>query len=153
MFRRVNADLSGGTTNAANSDAAATNGAMFAPDYDPNDIKMGGPSDFSVEIAPTNLTRSSFLEFDHRFNTEATFDGSNLEIVLGAPTLPVTPSPNNTTTFDLNGYIVDNTYNGSLTGTTQGGQTSRRSFTGSRVLSHVRVAVGDFAPGAVKNPN
>ena len=159
-FQRVNADLNGGGTQLPSGadGASAVNGAMFAPDFDPGDSKMGGPSDFSVEISPTGLTRSSFLEFDHRYSTEATFDGGNIEIVLGAPTLPVTPSPNNATTFDLNDYIVENTYNGALTGTLEGAVMGspllgRRSFSGSRPVSHVKVAIGDFAPGGVKNPN
>ncbi len=159
-FQRVLTDMNGGSTSGTvEADApSALTGAMFAPDFDPGDVNMGGPSDFSVEISPTGLTRSSFLEFDHRYSTEATFDGGNIEIVLGAPTLPVTPSPNNTTTFDLNDYIVENTYNGALTGTLEGAVMGspllgRRSFSGSRTVSHVRVAIGDFAPGGVKNPN
>ena len=159
-FQRVNADLTGGTTNLNDGDnaAQALTGAMFAPDFDPGNSGMGGPSDFAVTINPVGLTRASFLEFDHRYSTEATFDGGNLEIVLGSAVLPVTPSPNNTTTFDLNDYIVEETYNGNLDGAVAAGVQGspllgRRAFTGSKTVSHVRVALGDFAAGGVKNPS
>ena len=164
-FQRTTADIAGGGTNslprlnALDATTAAT-GLMFAPDFDPtnnNPTASGAASDFYTTINPTNLTRASFLEFDHRFGFEATFDGAAVEIVLGDPTLPVTPSPNNATTFDLDDYILQNGYNGNLNGKTNGVQTSplmgRRGFTGTRNLSHVKIALGDFAPGAVKNPN
>ncbi len=165
VFERTVGDLGAGTTGLSekgDETADATNaatGLMYAGDYDPANSGMGGPSDFAVTIQPTLalLNRTSFLEFDHRFATEATFDGGNIEITLGAPLL-VTPSPNNSTTFDLNDYIVENPYNGTLNGTLEGAAMGspllgRRSFTGSRPLSHVRVAIGDFRAGGIKNPN
>ncbi|MET0752259.1 MAG: M36 family metallopeptidase [Pyrinomonadaceae bacterium] len=134
---------------------------MYAPDFDPGASGQGGPSNFAALIGPLTLTRGSILEFDHRFSTEATFDGGNLEIVLGAPTVipqDATPFPNNTTAFDLNDYLIQNGYNGNLNGMVEGAAIGsplqgRMSFTGTNSLSHVRAALGDFAPGAVRNPN
>ncbi len=161
VFQLTSADLGGPVTSAKGAvsadAAAAATGVMFAPDYDPGNAQQGGPSDFFTQINPTGLTRASFLEFDHKFGTEATFDGNNLEIVLGDPALTTSPTINNVTTFDLNDYIVQNGYTNSLNGSIQGVPSSslqgRRSFTGSKSLSHVRAAIGDFAPGGVKNPN
>ncbi len=157
-FQRATNDLNGSPTDPLSiADASsAVTGVMFAPDFDPGNAGQGGPSDFTVSINPTNLTRASFLEFDHRFSTEATFDGGNIEISLGLPTVPVGSVPNNATTFDLNDYIVQNSYNGNLNGTLAGGAQGsplqgRRSFTGTKSLSHVKVALGDFAPGGIKN--
>ncbi len=142
-------------------DTVANPGAMYAPDFDPLSSGQGGPSNFASLIGPLTLTRASILEFDHRFTTEATFDGGNLEIVLGTPTvspLDATPYPNNTTTFDLNDYLIQNGYTGALIGTLSGGVIGsplqgRLSFTGTSGLTHVRAALGDFAPGGVRNPN
>ncbi|HEY0427908.1 MAG TPA: M36 family metallopeptidase [Pyrinomonadaceae bacterium] len=135
--------------------------AMYAPDFDPNDSGQGAPSNFATVIGPLTLTRGSILEFDHRFTTEATFDGGNLEVVLGTPSAnpaDATPFPNNTTAFDLNDYLIQNGYNGNLNGTVEGAAMSsplqgRLAFTGTSSLSHVRAALGDFAPGNVRNPN
>ena len=150
VFQRVpNAVLS-----IVNSDA------MYAPDFDPNDSGQGAPSNFASLIGPLTLTRGSILEFDHRFSTEATFDGGNLEVVLGTPTTnpqDATPFPNNNTTFELNDYLIENGYTGNLNGTIEGAAIlsplqGRLSFTGSQSLVHVRAALGDFAPGGVRNP-
>lgn len=134
---------------------------MYAPDFDPNEAGQGAPSNFATIIGPITLTRGSVLEFDHRFNTEATFDGANLEVVLGTPSAnpaDATPFPNNTTTFDLNDYIIQNGYNTELTGTLAAGAIlsplqGRRSFSGNAALAHVKAALGDFAAGGVRNPN
>lgn len=159
VFYRTTADLNGGGTNIAQMiDApSAVTGLMFAPDYDPANSQQGAASDFFTQINPTGLTRASFLEFDHRFGAEAAFDGGTLEVVLGDPAQVVTPFPNNTTTFDLDDYIVQNGYTGNLDGMVVGAPGSpllgRRAFTGTKDFSHVKVALGDFAPGGVKNPN
>lgn len=137
---------------------------MFAPDFspaegqpDPGGTQGGGLSDFSSIIGPLNLTATSFLEFDHLFRTEAAFDGGVIEIALGAPVFNANPFPNNVNTFDAVNFIVQGTYNGKLDGTLvdpvilsplQG----RRAYTGTKELHHVRVALGAFAPGGVRNP-
>lgn len=137
----------------------ATTTVMFAPDFDPGSAGQGGPSNFITQINPTNLTRASFLEFDHKFGAEASFDGATLEVVLGAPSVTgLGPTFDNTTMFDLDDYIVDNGYTGNLDGALVAGVVlsplnGRRAFTGTRALSHVKVALGDFAPGGAKNPN
>lgn len=138
-----------------------TSAAMYAPDFDPGSSGQGGPSNFSTLIGPLTLERGSVLEFDHRFITEATFDGGNLEVVLGAPTAnptDATPFPNNTTAFELNDYIIQNGYNNNLNGTLAAGAIlsplqGRRAFSGTQSLTHVRAALGDFAPGGVRNAN
>lgn len=151
VFQRVpNAVLS-----VANSDA------MYAPDFDPGASGQGGPSNFATLIGPLTLTRGSILEFDHRFSTETGFDGNNLEIVLGTPTadpIDATPFPNNTSTFELNDYIIQGGYTGALDARLEGAAIGsplqgRMSFTGTGSLTHVRAALGDFAAGAVRNPN
>ncbi|MGC2234543.1 MAG: M36 family metallopeptidase [Pyrinomonadaceae bacterium] len=134
---------------------------MFAPDFDPGNAGQGGPSNFATLIGPLTLTRGSILEFDHRFSTEATFDGGNLEVVLGAPTadpIDATPYPNNSTTFELNDYLIQSGYTAPLNGTLEGAAMGsplqgRLSFTGTSSLSHVRAALGDFMPGGVRNPS
>lgn len=135
--------------------------AMYAPDFDPNDSGQGAPSNFATLIGPLTLTRGSILEFDHRFSTEATFDGNNLEVVLGTPTAnpqDATPFPNNTTTFELNDYLIQSGYTGNLNGTIEGAAIlsplqGRLSFTGTQSLTHVMAALGDFAPGGIRNPD
>lgn len=135
--------------------------AMYAPDFDPGASGQGGPSNFATLIGPLTLTRGSILEFDHRFATEAGFDGNNLEIVLGSPTadpIDATPFPNNSSTFELNDYLIQGGYTGALDARLEGAAIGsplqgRLSFTGTGSLSHVRAALGDFAPGAVRNPN
>jgi Zn-dependent metalloprotease len=139
----------------------ANSAAMFAPDFDPGSAGQGGPSNFATLIGPLTLTRGSILEFDHRFSTEATFDGGNLEVVLGVPTVnpaDATPFPNNTSTFELNDYLIQGSYTNPLNGTLEGAAIGsplqgRLSFSGTSGLSHVRAALGDFAAGAVRNPN
>lgn len=133
---------------------------MYSPDFDPGNSDQGGPSNFATLIGPLILSRTSILEFDHRFTSEATFDGNNLEVVLGAPSAnpaDATPFPNNTTTFELNDYIVQGDYTGALNGTLAAGAIlsplqGRLSFTGTQSLTHVRAALGDFAAGGVRNP-
>ena len=141
-------------------DTVSNPGAMYAPDFDPASSGQGGPSNFAALTQLTGLTRASILEFDHRFSTEATFDGGNLEIVLGSPTAnpaDATPYPNNISTFELNDYLIENGYTGALTGLIEGVPSSpltgRLSYTGAGSLSHVRAALGDFAPGGIRNPN
>jgi Zn-dependent metalloprotease len=167
FFQRVpSADLTGGGSSLRRGDSPnALTGAMFAPDFDPGNAGQGGPSDFNTQIGPfpalppaaaNPLTRSSFLEFDHRFSTEASFDGAVVEVVLGAPGAAA-PYPDNVATFDMDDYIVQNGYDGNLNGTIQGVTSSpllgRRAFTGTKGLSHVKIALGDFAPGGAKNPS
>ena len=135
--------------------------AMYAPDFDPGNSGQGGPSNFATLIGPLALTRGSILEFDHRFSTEAGFDGNNLEIVLGSPTadpIDATPFPNNTSTFELNDYLIQGGYNGALDARIEGAAIGsplqgRLSFTGTGSLAHVRAALGDFAPGGARNPD
>ncbi|HZH33956.1 MAG TPA: M36 family metallopeptidase [Pyrinomonadaceae bacterium] len=129
---------------------------MFAPDFDP-DPPQGAPSDFFTNIGPLTLSPSSILEFDSRFVTEFAFDGGVIELVLGTPGAPTT-YPDNTTTFDLNYFLFENGYSGKLDGTLAGPVflsplQGRFGFTGTRDTSHVRAALGSFAPGAALNPN
>ncbi|MFL6210494.1 MAG: M36 family metallopeptidase [Pyrinomonadaceae bacterium] len=131
---------------------------MFAPDFDPPDDGTGATSNFSATIGPLSLQPTSVLEFDHFFNTEATFDGGTLEIS-SDPSFGgnnATPFPNNTTTYDLGNYIVQGGYNGKLDGTLAGGVIlsplqGRRAYTGAKGLHHVRVPLEDFATGGQKN--
>lgn len=147
VFQRVN-------------DSILNSQTMYGPSFDPGNTNTGGQANYAALIGPLPLTRGSILEFDHRFSTEARFDGNNLEIVLGTPTTDpsdATPFPNNTTTFELNDYFIENGYNDPLDGTLEGVFLSplqgRRSFTGTQSLTHVRAALGDFAPGGPRNPN
>ncbi|MCP9495535.1 MAG: M36 family metallopeptidase [Pyrinomonadaceae bacterium MAG19_C2-C3] len=148
-FQRVpNVELTNGVTSSA----------MFAPSADAG--ADGMPSDFSTTIGMfNNLTANSVMDFDHRFSTEATFDGGVLELALGDATFGGNATtPNNTTVFDLGRYIVEGGYNDELDGTLaepvvlsplQG----RRAYTGTQGLQHVRVSLQDFAPGGRNNPN
>ena len=98
-------------------------------------------------------------------NAEAGFDGGNIEIGVGsAPTSGTsTPFPDNVTTFDAGDYIIDGYYNGHLdgplpacppTGSCFGSALQgRRAFSGVKALHSVRIALGSFAPGQVRNPN
>ena len=132
---------------------------MYAPDFDPADSGQGAPSNFATLIGPLTLSRGSVLEFDHRYTTEATFDGGVIEIVLGAPTsdpIDATPFPNNSTTFDLNDYIIQGAYNGALNGMIEGAAIGsplqgRRAWNGTGSFQHVRAALGDFAAGGTRN--
>ncbi|HEX8070313.1 MAG TPA: M36 family metallopeptidase [Pyrinomonadaceae bacterium] len=132
---------------------------MYAPDFDPGGTGQGAASNFSARIGPLSLSPTSVLEFDHFFNTEATFDGGVLEIS-SDPSFggnDATPFPNNTNTYDLGNYIVEGGYNGKLNGSLTGGVIlsplqGRRAFTGAKGLSHVRVPLEDFAVGGQKNP-
>jgi hypothetical protein len=132
---------------------------MYAPDFDPGETGQGAASNFSARIGPLTLSPTSVLEFDHFFNTEATFDGGVLEIS-SDPTFggnDATPFPNNTNTYDLGNYIVEGGYNGKLNGTLAGGVIlsplqGRRAYTGAKGLHHVRVPLEDFATGGQKNP-
>ena len=59
----------------------------------------------------------------------------------------------------MNDYLIENGYTGALTGAIAPATTpssplqGRLSFTGTSSLSHVRAALGDFAPGGVRNPS
>ncbi len=131
---------------------------MFAPDFDPPEDGTGAASNFSAIIGPLTLSPTSIMEFDHFFSTEAAFDGGTLEIS-SDPSFGgnnATPFPNNTNTYDLGNYIVQNGYNGKLDGTLAAGVIlsplqGRRAFTGARGFNHVRVALEDFAAGGQKN--
>ena len=116
-------------------------GKMYAPDYSPgheidnctdSDTGVfsgcGGPSDFYAQIGPFNglgnpaLTSTSIMEFDNFINAEATFDGGNIEVKVGAPFAPgdATPFPNNVTTFELGDYLIEGGYTGKLDGPVSG---------------------------------
>ena len=135
----------------------ATSAVMYAPDADGGG--GGNPSDFSTVIGPfTNLQTASFLEFDQRFVTEAAFDGGVIEVALGSPTFVANPYPNNTTTFDLGDYIVENNYTGALNGTLAGPVIlstlqGRFAFEGSKSRHRTQIALGSFAPGGIRNPS
>lgn len=133
-----------------------TSSAMFAPNADAG--ADGMPTDFSSTIGMfNNLTADSTMEFDHRFSTEAAFDGGVLELALGDATFNGNATtPNNTTVFDLGRYIVEGGYNDELDGTLAGPVLlsplqGRRAYTGTQGLQHVRVSLQDFAPGGRNN--
>lgn len=136
-----------------------TSSMMYGPNFDPipTGTTRGAQSDFASIIGPLDLSGSSMMEFDHFFNTEANFDGGNIEIALGSPAnFNATPYADNVTTFEANNYIVEGAYNARLDGTLSGVPLSalinRRSYTGTKGLHHVRIALGAFAPGSVNNP-
>jgi hypothetical protein len=136
-----------------------TSSMMYGPNFDPfpPGTKNGARSDFATGIGPLNLSAGSMMEFDHFFSTEANFDGGNIEIALGSPAnFNSTPYTDNVTTFEANNYIVEGAYNARLDGTLYGVPLSalinRRSYTGTKGLHHVRIALGAFAPGSVNNP-
>jgi hypothetical protein len=153
---------------------------MYAPEFSPGHelngcdpdpgpfTGCGGQSDFYTQIGPFNgpgnpaLTATSIMEFDNFINTEAGFDGGNIEVRVGGPfTSPTDPSntpfPDNVTDFDLGDYIIEGGYIGKLDGplvapvhgsALQG----RRSYSGVKPLHHVRAVLHNFAPGGVHNP-
>jgi hypothetical protein len=131
---------------------------MYAPDFDPGGQGQGGPSNYSAAIGPLALTPTSVLEFDHFFNTEATFDGGVIEIS-SDPSFGgnnATPFPNNANTYDLGNYIVQGGYTAKLNGSLTAGVIlsplqGRRAYTGAKGLHHVRVPLEDFAIGGQKN--
>jgi hypothetical protein len=153
-------------------------GKMYAPEFspgheldgcttsDPGGTGCGGQSDFFTQIGPFNgpgsqpLTPTSILEFDNFFNSEARFDGGNIEVKVGAPFVAgdATPFPDNAVTFDLGDYIIEGGYNGKLDGTLPAGGLfgstlqGRRAYTGSKGLHHVRAVLRNFAPGGLHNP-
>lgn len=136
-----------------------TSSMMYGPDFDPvpTGTTRGAQSDFASVIGPLNLSSSSVMEFDHFFNTEANFDGGNIEIALGsAASFNATPYPDNVTTFEANNYLVEGGYNGALDGTLSGVPLSallnRRSYTGTKSLHHTKLALRAFAPGGANNP-
>jgi hypothetical protein len=105
------------------------------------------------------------MQFDNFVNAENTFDGGVIEIGVGAPPNAgsSTPFPDNATTYDAGDYIIEGYYNGHLdgslpacppTGSCFGSALQgRRAFTGLKGLHSVRIALGSFAPGQVRNPN
>ena len=130
--------------------------AMFAPNIDAVPVQGGGNSDFSAIVGPLTLSPTSVLEFDSRFVTEFAFDGGVMEVALGAPTFNSQIFPDNTTTYDLNYFIIENGYLGKLDGTLAGPVIlsplqGRYAFTGTRATKRVRVALGNFAPGGQLN--
>lgn len=136
-----------------------TSSMMYGPNFDPvpTGTTRGAQSDFAAVIGPLGLSNSSMMEFDHFFTTEANFDGGNIEIALGSPAnFNATPYPDNVTTFEANNYIVEGAYtarlDGSLSGVPLSALVNRRSYTGTKGLHHVRIALGAFAPGSVNNP-
>ncbi len=146
-----------------------TVGKMYAPDFspghehglpDPAGTGHGGQSDFSVIVGgPTGLmlTSTSIMEFDNFINAEDRFDGGVIEIAVGAPTFNSTPFPDNTTTWDAGDYIIEGGYNSKLDGQLPGGGfgsalQGRRAYAGVKPLHRVRIALANFAPGAVHNP-
>lgn len=147
-----------GAQMAAEQSLAQT-AAMFAPNIDVLPVTGGGNSDFSAIVGPlTTLSSASVLEFDSRFITEFAFDGGVMEVALGGPNFNSQVYPDNTTTYDLNYFIIENGYLGKLDGTLAGPVIlsplqGRYAFTGSRAAKRVRVALGNFAPGGQLNPN
>ena len=146
-----------------------TDGKMYAPDFSPGDeldgctdsdpqgLKCGGQSDFSVIIGGTggitNLTRTSVMEFDNYVNAENNFDGGVIEVAVGSPTFNSTPFPDNTTTWDVGNYIIQGGYNSKLDGAAPGSiLQGRRAYSGIKPLHHVKVALNSFAPGGIHNP-
>jgi hypothetical protein len=163
-------------TGANQSGLGLTDGKMYAPDFSPGDeqglpdpagTKHGGQSDFSTTIGPfssataNSLTPTSIMQFDNYINAEATFDGGVIEIGVGTPPTNAnsTPFPDNVTTYDAGDYIIEGYYNNHLDGMTPAGGAfgsvlqGRRAFSGIKGLHRVRVALGSFAPGQVRNPN
>ena len=140
---------------AVQQPGGATTSMMYAPDFDPG--SDGANSDIGAVIGPLTLSATSVLDFDHFFSSEARFDGGVLEIAKGGPNFNATPFPDNTTTFDLGDYIVEGQYNSKLDGDVAGtgvpgsALVGRRAFTGIKGLHHVRVALGEFAPGGDNN--
>jgi hypothetical protein len=159
-FQRVT-----GVQVSTGSEITTQTSMMYGPDFNPGDAaencgaEGGGQSDFSTTIGPLTLTRTSIMEFDHFFNTEAAFDGGVMEIKVGGDaTFVSTPYPDEVTTFDLGNFIVEGGYNGRLNGSLEGVARGsilqgRRAYTGSKaLLQHVRVPLEAFAPGGMHNP-
>jgi len=160
-FQRVVGESLGGYGSA---------GKMYAPDFSPcheaappatctTALSGGAASDYAAVIGPfTNLTATSFLEFDHSFSQEANFDGGVIEISVGDPSFQgATPFANNATVFDAGNFIVEGVYNAPLDGALEAEQKGsplqgRLAYTGAKALHHVRVALNDFAPGRTYNP-
>lgn len=164
------------TTGANQSGLNLTDGKMYAPDFspgheadgctnDPEGLHCGAQSDFGTFIGPiSTLTSTSIMQFDNYINAENAFDGGVIEISVGAPPSSgtSTPYPDNTTTYDAGDYIIEGYYNGHLdgplpacppTGSCFGSALQgRRAFTGLKGLHRVRIALGSFAPGGVRNP-
>jgi hypothetical protein len=137
-----------------------TTSTMYAPDFDPTmpPDGTGAPSNITTQIGPLTLTPNSIMEFDHKFTTEASFDGGVLEIKLGAPFTAgeATPYPDNVTTFDLGYYIVEGGYTGKLDGTLAAGVPlstlqGRLAYTGSKGFHHVKIPLEAFATGGTNN--
>ncbi|MBC7930185.1 MAG: M36 family metallopeptidase [Rubrivivax sp.] len=131
----------------------------------------GGPSDFSVTIGGAqglNLTETSIMEFDNFINAEDAFDGGVIEIKVGAPfagpsDASNTPFTDNITTFDLGDYMIEGGYNSRLDGALPAcppaplpckgsALQGRRAYAGVKPLHHVRIALANFAPGHIHNP-
>lgn len=169
-------------TGANQSGLPLTDGKLYAPDFspgheadgcsnDPAGTRCGGQSDFAGVIGPfssanTNaLTPASIMQFDNFVNAESGFDGGVIEIGVGAAPNSgnSTPFPDNVTTYDAGDYIIEGYYNGHLdgslpacppTGSCFGSALQgRRAFAGVKGLHQVRIALGSFAPGQVRNPN
>jgi hypothetical protein len=158
-----------------------TDGKLYAPDFspgheadgcanDPAGTRCGGQSDFAGLIGPFNganaISPTSIMQFDNYFNAEKSFDGGVIEIGVGGPPNAgsSTPFPDNVTTYDAGDYIIEGNYNGHLDGSLPAcppapascfgsALQGRRAFTGIKALHLVRIALGSFAPGQVRNPN
>jgi hypothetical protein len=128
---------------------------MYGPDFAPPG-SGGAQSDFVSVIGPITLTPTSIMDFDHMFQTEATFDGGVVEISVGTPDFNSAVFPDNVTTFDLGDYMVEGGYNdnlnGSLAGVFLSALQGRRAFTGSKGFHHTRISLRNFAPGGQHNP-
>jgi hypothetical protein len=137
---------------------STTSSTMFAPDFDPPDDGTGAQSDFSTKIGPLSLTPTSIMEFDHRFASEAKFDGGVIQICVGdAACNNTAPFPNNVTEFDAGPFIIEGQYNDKLDGTIEGVPSSpllgRLAYTGVKGFHHVRLSLWAFAPGQYRNPS
>ncbi len=153
-----------------------TTGKMYAPDFSPGDenglpdpagTKHGGQSDFSVIVGGPGglmLTSTSIMAFDNAINAEDRFDGGVIEIAVGTPSFNSTPFPDNATTWDAGDYIIEGGYNSKLDGSLPAcppdpapckgsGLQGRRAYAGIKPQHHVRIALANFAPGAIHNPS
>jgi hypothetical protein len=170
MFQRI--------TGPNQSGLNLTDGKMYAPDFSPGHeldgcttsdpgvfSGCGAASDFFTQIGPftgaSALTATSIMAFDNFINAEDRFDGGVIEIKVGAPFAAgdATPFPDNTTIWDLGDYMIEGGYNSKLDGTLPSPATGfgsvmqgRRAFASVKPLHKVRVALANFAPGHIHNP-
>lgn len=146
MIPPVVLDGTGGGAPAFRLVATSRNGrrttALFAPN-------LAEPSDFSSAIGPLALGPRSVLDFQHRYRTEAGYDGGVVEISF-VPAFAGVLSPDGVTAFDLGDHMVQGGYPAGVQWSLIDG--GRRGFTGSADWHRVRVPLADWAPGGRHNP-